>query len=69
MMLSPAPVFDPSLLRVLLWRRAQHDQSNALRSVQILTVTPDSMVSYIVLAAVVGLTVFLRATGELETED
>jgi len=27
------------------------------------------MVSYIVLAAVVGLTVFLRATGELETED
>ena len=27
------------------------------------------MVSYIVLAAVVGLTVFLRATGELEAED
>ena len=69
MMPSPAPVFDPSLLQVLLWRRAQRDQSNALRSVQIPTVTPDSMVSYIVLAAVVGLTVFLRATGELETED
>jgi len=27
------------------------------------------MVSYIVLAAIVGLTVFLRATGEVEAED
>ena len=44
------------------------DHKMPLRSVQILSVSFSAMLPFIVLGTVVGLTIFLRATSDLESE-